>query len=68
MVSMGHFKIKFREILSSLDIGDCVCIEKRNNQGVTIDSIRLTRLDDVEFYGGEAIDGSGLKLEDLLNG
>lgn len=66
--SMGSFKIKFREILSSLDIGDCVCIEKRNNQRVILDRIRLTRLNDVEFYGGEATDGSGLKLEGLLNG
>lgn len=66
--SMGHFKIMFRAILSDLEVGDSVTIDKRNNQGVTVDSIRLTRLNDVEFYGGEATDGSGLKIEDLLNG
>lgn len=66
--SMGDFKIMFRAILSDLGVGDSVTIDKRNNQGVTADSIRLTRLNDVEFHGGEATDGSGLKLEDLLNG
>jgi len=66
--SMGSFKIMFRAILSDLDVGDSVTIDRFNNQRVIIDSIRLTRLNDVEFYGGEATDGSGLKLEDLLNG
>lgn len=60
--SMGDFKIMFSAILSDLGVGDSVTIDKRNNQGVTVDSIRLTRLNDVEFHGGEATDGSGLKL------